>query len=474
MNEDVLHEFLVKLGFKVDSIQYSKMEGSMLVMTKHAVKLTSAVLAVTAAAAAMANRFSQQMEKMYYSAQQTGETVGRLQAFSRAAKQIGLDGDAAVQFIKNFDLQLKSNPGRAQQILGLGVTGKNDVERMFSLLEKLSAMPDWMAFSYAGELFGASPEDYLQLKNNLGSMKQAYSSQISAQKEAGDTLDKNAEKMKEYSKQMKLLGDKFEDVGNAFAVKLIPALTALNKILSALLDFDLDLDSSSRDLNNKSKRLRGSSFDLFKGEPGFQEKLKGGQASQGKIGGLPSGGSSGSAMEHFKKLEAVTGIPATILDKVWATESNRGKAMYGPRLNKLGGVRALGHAQFLPSTGKQYGLNTLDDFMDFEKSTTAMAQYLRDLKKMFGGDLAKALAAYNWGPKNVRDLGLGEAPGQTRGYLDKTLGAGNWNSNGVVQNNNTTIEVHSTESPEAVGRHVGKEQSKVNARAVRDLGGRLQ
>src|SRR4029079_19831581 len=40
----------------------------------------------------------------------------------------------------------------------------------------------------------------------------------------------------------------------------------------------------------------------------------------------------------------------------------------------------------------------------------------------FGGDYAKALAAYNWGPGNVQRKGMASAPAETRNYIQKITG----------------------------------------------------
>jgi membrane-bound lytic murein transglycosylase D len=65
---------------------------------------------------------------------------------------------------------------------------------------------------------------------------------------------------------------------------------------------------------------------------------------------------------------------------------------------------AVGLWQFMPATGREYGMQVttdMDDRMDPEKSTVAAAKYLRSLYKMFG-NWEVALAAYNCGPGNVR------------------------------------------------------------------------
>ncbi|WP_323612276.1 lytic transglycosylase domain-containing protein [Pectobacterium versatile] len=118
--------------------------------------------------------------------------------------------------------------------------------------------------------------------------------------------------------------------------------------------------------------------------------------------------------KHLSMLEAKHELPSGILDNVWNAESSRGKNLLSP-------VGAQGPFQFMPATGRDYGLNSYGDRMDFHKSSGAAASYLSDLLKMFDGDVKKALAAYNWGPRRVRDYGLGRAPQETRDYLHKTM-----------------------------------------------------
>jgi membrane-bound lytic murein transglycosylase D len=69
------------------------------------------------------------------------------------------------------------------------------------------------------------------------------------------------------------------------------------------------------------------------------------------------------------------------------------------------GSRALGLWQFMPATGRVFGLNQnewYDGRKDIYKSTQAATTYLKQLAKSHDGDWALALASYNSGKSRVR------------------------------------------------------------------------
>ena len=103
-------------------------------------------------------------------------------------------------------------------------------------------------------------------------------------------------------------------------------------------------------------------------------------------------------------------------------------------------VGAAGLWQFMPATGRQYGLEQTwwyDGRRDVLESTRAALDYLQNLYTMFG-DWRLALAAYNWGEGNlsraiakVRARGEMESyeniqmPKETRNYVPKLLAVRN-------------------------------------------------
>ena len=101
---------------------------------------------------------------------------------------------------------------------------------------------------------------------------------------------------------------------------------------------------------------------------------------------------------------------------------------------------ATGIWQFIPSTGRMYGLDEdwwHEDRRDVLASTKAALRYLKDLNRMFDGDWLLSIAAYNAGPGRVQraidknrnqgkrtDYWSLDLPKETEKYVPKLLALG--------------------------------------------------
>ncbi len=86
---------------------------------------------------------------------------------------------------------------------------------------------------------------------------------------------------------------------------------------------------------------------------------------------------------------------------------------------------AVGVWQFIPSTGRLYGLDQdwwHEDRRHILNSTRAAARYLKDLSKMFNGDWMLAVAAYNAGPGRIQNaLKINQKAGKQTDYWSLDL-----------------------------------------------------
>lgn len=88
------------------------------------------------------------------------------------------------------------------------------------------------------------------------------------------------------------------------------------------------------------------------------------------------------------------------------------------RENAVSPAGARGLAQLMPGTARYLGVNADDPLANLEGG----ARYLREQLDRFGGDLEKALAAYNAGPGRVeRARGIPNIP-ETKHYVAAIMG----------------------------------------------------
>ena len=112
------------------------------------------------------------------------------------------------------------------------------------------------------------------------------------------------------------------------------------------------------------------------------------------------------------KLDAMFGFPAGTMRRLIGTESS-----FNPNAVSPKGAEGLG--QLMPGTAAAYGLYGKEAF-DPYANMSASAAYLSNLARRYNGNMQEALAAYNWGPKNVDRL-VGRYGSGWRGHLPKSV-----------------------------------------------------
>jgi soluble lytic murein transglycosylase-like protein len=124
------------------------------------------------------------------------------------------------------------------------------------------------------------------------------------------------------------------------------------------------------------------------------------------------GESAGPAQwqSRVAELAAKYDISPTLLEAVVWQESRWNTAAISP-------VGARGLAQLMPGTARQMGVNPHDPNANLEGG----ARYLRLQLDAFGGDIEKALAAYNAGPARVQRANGVPAIRETQAYVSSIL-----------------------------------------------------
>jgi membrane-bound lytic murein transglycosylase D len=105
---------------------------------------------------------------------------------------------------------------------------------------------------------------------------------------------------------------------------------------------------------------------------------------------------SGQYMKLARQIFAQEGVP---LDVTWLGQV---ESAWKPRA--VSWAAASGLWQFIPSTGRMYGLRQnayIDERKSYEQATRASARHLKDLANRYNGNWELAMAAYNTGAGNI-------------------------------------------------------------------------
>jgi soluble lytic murein transglycosylase-like protein len=120
---------------------------------------------------------------------------------------------------------------------------------------------------------------------------------------------------------------------------------------------------------------------------------------------------TGSFDEMLTRAAAKEGIDASLLKAVATAES-------GLDAGAVSGAGAKGVMQLMDSTARALGVR---DSFDPAQNIAGGAKYLKQMLTRYGGDVTRALAAYNAGPGAVDASGGVPPYAETQSYVDKVL-----------------------------------------------------
>lgn len=194
------------------------------------------------------------------------------------------------------------------------------------------------------------------------------------------------------------------------ALLLFKILMALPLISSEIAQADVYVDLSQTDEISIANNAEGKNYTFKIVEPAFVSSAAFDIVAVSKNSAdinknLPFNNEVISAAN-------ITGIEPALIHAVIAVESK-----HNPHAQSIKG--AYGLMQLMPETSRRF--NVLDK-NNSKQNILAGAQYLRELLKLFNGDLTLSLAAYNAGPAAVQRFG-GKIPPfkETTNYVPKVL-----------------------------------------------------
>lgn len=208
---NMLREYLVGIGFKVDDQQFKKFKAGMETIAKGA-KVVSETLATTstvvaASVAAMASQF----EKLYYQSQRTKASAANIQALEFAAEQVGVSADQASNALEGLTTALRTNVGMKGYLKALGVKeAKDSTETLFNLIARLKQMgaPGTAGYNVAAQIaaqFGIDERTLFHMEQGIDKMRAAYEARKKLAAGFGTDADKLAAQSREFMNLLRQL-----------------------------------------------------------------------------------------------------------------------------------------------------------------------------------------------------------------------------------------------------------------------------
>lgn len=214
---NVLREYLVKLGFKVDETTERRMRDSVEKIGERLMDLAKAAAVVATAVSVAVAKTAQDFDNLFFASMRIKSSVSNIKGFEYALKQMGGTGESARAALEGLARFIRNSPGAEGWLGGLGVATRDSagklrdtVDIFADLSDVLSSMDSSQANSVA-QFMGLDDNTLQALRN--GGLR---------------------EYMADYQKTLKALGIDQEKAAES-AYKFQRALTEVQTILGLLV-----------------------------------------------------------------------------------------------------------------------------------------------------------------------------------------------------------------------------------------------
>ncbi len=236
MNAETIKDFLISLGFEIDSAGERKFSAVVAGVTANVIKMGAAVEGAALTIVGFTTQIASGLDKVYWASQRTGASVAGIRVLGYAASQTGSDAAAAQGSLESLARFIRNNPGAEGFLNRLGVQtrGANgqmrDTAAIFTGVgDKLRSMPQYRANQYA-QMLGIDENTLLAMRRGITGFTADYQGMLKA---TGLNADRAAQQSNKFMTSMRsltaLLGMAKDKIGSDLAGGLSGSLDTLRK-----------------------------------------------------------------------------------------------------------------------------------------------------------------------------------------------------------------------------------------------------
>ena len=242
-SSDIIKEFLVALGFKVDQASLNKFDSGLVKATKATVQFATVAAAGATAATVFVDKVATKMEDLYWTSVRVKDGAANIQQFALDLSKAGGTAEGAVSALENMAAYLRTNPAGETFLNNIGVRTRDAAGNMvstISLVKQLAALPIpyWLKVRHAAR-FGITERD---LQAIIRAAPEASNKLNDLYARAGISADDAAAKSKEFKNTLRDIGAVWDVLAVIGETRLLPVvngfLWVLEKTAGVLIDLD--------------------------------------------------------------------------------------------------------------------------------------------------------------------------------------------------------------------------------------------
>jgi len=504
---NILREFLVAIGFKVDQTSYKDFQSKYKLTIESFEKLgkVTALAATSVAAVGIAViDTASKMTNLYLQSQRAGTSVSSLMALRFGGEQAGVGADAIATAVERMSSAIRSNSGMLSFFKQLGVQyqegkGADNFKNLIVQLSELNKRSPILARQFAGAL-GIDEQMLNTLMLNMPEFLKGMSDQEALLKSSGISADKYAKSSYAAMQNWNLIKGHVEILGFMFGEHLLPHIDKMVVFLTRALDFIIKIDHAthgwSTTIGGIVAALGGvaATLSTVASVLGISGSGVAAAAKGGLVGGLLLGDAAlayhdyneGKKLYHAYKdsgsFDNWTAKFEGFKDKIYNDVAGHATVGYGHRVRSgedfSGGVTQQGAANLLAmdtAAARETVLRLVKVALN-SNQMAALTDFVFNVGSgaFAGSTLLKRLNAGDYAGASDQFSQWNHAAGSVQaGLTNRRLGEQALFNKPVV-NQETTIHVYGNDDPAATGREVADQQRQVNSALLRNMATKVQ
>lgn len=259
-NSEIIKEYLVALGFKVDDNSLNKFDSAIGKTTVNVGKFAGILLSALAVTTVFADKVASKMADLYWSSVRLRDGAANIRDFQLLISKLGGSSAGAMSALESLDETLKTNPAAEGILRNFGIEtrdGEHNLRGSVELLKEFAKLPLplWLKVQW-GQYFGLDYETLMATIRGDTAETEAVVSKLWDR--AGISAKDATQRSVEFENRLKDQEATWGVIADVLATRLYPALAAVLDLVSDLLGWLLDVDKATGGLSTDFVVLGGA------------------------------------------------------------------------------------------------------------------------------------------------------------------------------------------------------------------------